>query len=158
MPDRIPRVASREQFVRDAATSETNQCILWPEGWAAVDGYGKLKVGGQQWRAHRLALTLAKGPPPSPKHEAAHAPLICRQPGCINPRHLDWKTRAENDADKCLDGTYLHGEDHPNARLSDDDVREIRADGRVQRVIAAEWGLHENTVQRIKTRRRRGGA
>lgn len=47
---------------------------------------------------------LAHGPAPSGKHQAAHN---CGKghEGCVNPRHLEWKTNKENSIDKIRHGT-----------------------------------------------------
>jgi hypothetical protein len=61
---------------------------------------GHIRVGKTWWKAHRLVLTWAKGPSPEAGMEAGH-----RCPGganalCVNPLHLEWVTRAQNEADK----------------------------------------------------------
>lgn len=50
----------------------------------------------------------AHGDPPSPKHDAAHS---CGRghEGCVNPNHLSWKTKKQNQADRITHGTsHLH--------------------------------------------------
>lgn len=93
-------------FVEMAAAYEGDDCLIYPFTKNGR-GYGKLNAEGKRVYAHRLVLTLAVGPPPFPGAEAAHAPLVCHNPSCVNPRHLRWATRAENIEDSKLDGTFL---------------------------------------------------
>ena len=45
------------------------------------------------------------------------------------------------------------GAANPRAKLTDDVVRAIRADGRVQRVVAEDYGVSPSTVSLIKLRK-----
>jgi hypothetical protein len=140
-----------EDFLRDHVTYAGDNCVIWP--FAKKGGgrgralYGAVKIGGIQKQAHRCMCILANGEPPTPSHEAAHS---CHNPACINPRHLRWATRLENEGDKNLRGTRPKGEHHANARLSDEDVRAIRADRRPQREIAKSYGISQTPVSKIK--------
>jgi hypothetical protein len=69
--------------------------------------------------AHRYVLTLTAGPPPFPRAVAAHAPLVCHNPACVNPRHLRWASQAENAADMKIDGTYSKPPNRYAARWAD---------------------------------------
>jgi hypothetical protein len=71
---------------------------------------------------HRLVLMSFIGPPP-PGQEACHnngQAADCRL------GNLRWDTHAANMADMVIHGTSRTGERHWNARLTDDNVREIR--------------------------------
>lgn len=124
------------------------ECQIWPFG--RIKGYGHINGQGTR-RAHRLALILYSGR--DPKHlEAAHGP--CHNPLCCNPRHLSWLTRKENSADMLRDGTSNRGEAQGSSKLTEDEVRAIRADGRVQTVIAKAYGVNQALVSLIKNRKR----
>lgn len=70
--------------------NETN-CWLW-RGCKDRKGYGKIRVSGFTWLAHRLAYEAFKGP--IPEHlELDHT---CRNTSCVNPEHLEAVTHEEN--------------------------------------------------------------
>ncbi|WP_298966220.1 HNH endonuclease [uncultured Roseibium sp.] len=102
---------------------EGDDCLVWPYG-KHQQGYGVLYYEGRTVFVHRLACEQAYGPPPSLKHEAAHA---CGNGhiGCCNPMHISWKTPTENIADKIIHGTMAMGEANGRSKLTVKDVLEI---------------------------------
>lgn len=97
--------------------------------------------------ASRLICEAFHGPPPSPAHQTAHGdgdPLNNR------PNNLRWATQAENQADRILHGTSNRGERHGMAKLTSDQVGEIRSAKGSQTAIAAMYDVHQVTVSRIK--------
>jgi hypothetical protein len=82
----------------------TDECIRWPHAHDR-DGYGQLWSNGRKVGVHILACERAHGPRPEGT-EVAHS---CHVPDCINPRHLSWKTHAENNHDKIANGTSSTG-------------------------------------------------
>jgi hypothetical protein len=103
-------------------------------------------------KAHRVALELATGS--APVGDVAHS---CDHPPCCNPAHLRDATHAENMADMAARGRSPRGERNAWARLTEDDVREIRrrcTAGEPQRVVAADFGVIRQAVQLIVARKR----
>ena len=121
-----------------------DDCLLWPFGKNAT-GYGMIWRDGAMNRVSRLVCEHANGPPPTPKHEAAHS---CGKghKGCITKRHLRWATHAENMADK-----LIHGTSH--AKLTETDVLAIRAAKGVllQRELAEKFGVTREAISLIQT-------
>lgn len=114
------------RFVHEVALLYTGEeCLRWPFTKNAK-GYGYLWIDGKNVRAHRYVCELAHGAPPTPDHEAAHN---CGKghDSCIAPGHLDWKTRAENEADKLIHGTHSRGERNSGAKLTEAAARDILA-------------------------------
>lgn len=126
-------------------------CWLWA-GRPNSDGYGRIRVRGKEYMAHRLALEWAAGPCPSGL-EACHS---CRNRHCVNPEHLRWDTRRANEADKVKDGTDSRGERCASSRLTEQMVQEIRsaaAAGESQASLGRQYGVHSATVCLIVRRR-----
>lgn len=114
------------------------------------------KVHGESKRflVHRLVCEVFNGEPPSSKHEVAHY-----DGNSFNNFHenLRWATRKENIADKKRHGTQLQGEDHPLAKLSEEDVVKIRRmlmSGMKNCEIAEQFNVLPNCISRIKTGKR----
>lgn len=106
------------EFIRDVAMKfDSDECLIWPLRRKKT-GYGSLKVKGKSMTAHRVICREAHGEPPSAKHQAAHS---CGKGhlGCVNPRHLSWKTARENQIDRIFHGTGSN-------KLSVNEVLEIK--------------------------------
>lgn len=130
---------------------------MWP---FSTDGrgygdYNKSHYG--EGKVHRIMCAFRNGPAPTPKHEAAHE---CGNghKGCVNPNHLVWKTREENQADRILHGTHNRGSQHPLAKLTEHDVLEIRAlqNKSSQSEIGKKFGISQPLVSAIHQRKRWG--
>lgn len=135
---------------------KTDTCWLWTAS-CTRDGYGWFSVGGVGRKAHRISLELHLGRPLLPGMFVCHAPhSVCGHRTCVNPAHLSEKTNAENHADMVADGTSMRGARHPNCKLTEAQVRAIRADMRLHAVIAGEYGIKHQTVTKIKARKRWG--
>lgn len=131
---------------------EGDDCLIWPFG-RSVYGYGRIKYLGKDYAVSRLACIEVNGPPPTPKHEAAHN---CGNGhlGCVNPKHLRWATREENRADRLIHGTHDLGEQNGASKLKTAEVIKIRALEGVmsQRKIAGMFNISSTTVSRIHHR------
>ncbi len=127
-----------------------DDCLTWPCG-KGDQGYGKLTTeGGKRTGSHRYLCQLVHGEPPTSYHEAAHS---CGNGhlGCVSPRHLQWKTREENEADKRIHGTHMRGERHGNAKLTEQQVIDIvglKGD-QSQLKIAKRFGVSAGTIADI---------
>ena len=105
----MPRWSSKKgegagiKFILAHADYAFDDCLIWPLS-LNTGGYGNLGYRGKIYRAHRYMCELVNGAPPSPEHEAAHS---CGRghEGCVNPRHLSWKTHQENLIDRRAHGT-----------------------------------------------------
>jgi hypothetical protein len=141
-------VAAKMKWIDEVMLSDTDDCIDFP--WAKEGTYGRVSVDGTQIYAHATVCARAHGPRPDGM-EAAHS---CGRPSCANPRHLSWKTPAENAADKLLHGTHAQGERNGNRTLDWDAVAEIRAkyaEGASQRSLGREYGVSQTQIWKIVT-------
>lgn len=128
-------------------------CLSWPFG-RSPDGRATVRFKGRQGWAARVICQLVNGPPPFNGAEAAHS---CGKGhlGCVNPKHLRWATKLENEADKMLHGTIARGEHQGSSKMTDGKVRAIREFARTcsQHVIADLFGIAQVTVSRIVARK-----
>lgn len=142
-----------ERYFRDVVLPyDGNDCLQWPFG-KTPGGYGKLdgKI------ASRVLCEEVNGPPPTPKHDAAHS---CGRGhlGCVTKRHLSWKTRAENMADQLTHGTRGRGEKNSMSKISDEDAAVIReiAPFAPYTLISDHYGISVAYVGKIVSGYRRG--
>lgn len=130
---------------------KSDDCLTWPYANNG-HGYGRINVGGRKLAyVHRMACEAIHGPPPSPKHDAAHS---CGRGGqkCVNPKHLRWATETENMADTIQHGTRPYGEKCGSSKLTEANVLGIRAMLMTKgpREVAKIFGVERHTVANIK--------
>ncbi len=125
------------------------RCHQW-QGAKSGDGYGLIRVGHRCVGAHRFAYEMHLG-------EIPKGPCVCHvcdNPLCVNPAHLFLGTTADNmhdrDAKGRARGGNQRGEKHPSAKLTDEDVLEIRhrfaRGGVLQRDLAKEYKVSRSYV------------
>ena len=98
---------------------------------------------------HRLVLKAFVGPCP-PGMEACHGNGVRTDNRLIN---LRWATHSENEADKRLHGTNCAGSKCGSAKLTESQVRSIKAmlsRGLFSTAIGRMLGIPASTVQNIK--------
>ena len=131
-------------------------CWEWT-AYRSADGYGMIgrERGDGVERAHRLSWELHFGPIPSGT-AVLHR---CDNPPCVRPSHLFLGTQTENVADSVAKGRHRspvhYGERHHWARLTEAEVREIRAAfdiGIPCRDLADMFHIHPETVRLIGKR------
>lgn len=132
-------------------TYEGEECLTWPFGRRS-NGYGSIVWNGRASVSSRVMCELRNGPPPTPKHEAAHS---CGKghEACVNPNHLAWKTSVENQADKVLHGTHNRGENHPCAITNSTEVIYMRSFASVHDAYAAFPQFSRHFIRGIRARR-----
>jgi hypothetical protein len=74
-----------------ARVTVAGECWEW-DSISHVDGYGRFRMGGRQWLAHRASYTVLVGPIP----EGLNIDHLCRNRRCVNPEHLEPVTQSEN--------------------------------------------------------------
>lgn len=142
-----------QRFFLEARKSVSNDCILWPFGTvvsrSSVYAVVYVSEPREQVLAHRLMCELVHGKPDA-DNQAAHS---CGNGLCINPHHLRWATRRENEADKLIHGTHQLGERNAQAKLTPDQVIEILSlKGIVRQAeLATRFGVKRPTISSIHT-------
>lgn len=158
----LPPQPSEERFWskvnKDGPTMAhmTTPCWVWT-AYADRKGYGRLQYGGNPSAiATRVSWRLAHG-------TGAGGLMVCHRcdnPPCVNPDHLFLGTARDNIHDMHAKGrqadvalTRHIGEDSGAAKLTDNQVREIRAaysaGAATQVALAARYGVTQGSVSKI---------
>jgi len=128
-----------------------NECWEWLGSKAGNTGYGKVKIGGKTFRAHRVSWSLFFGDVPKGKM-VLHK---CNNPGCVNPYHLYIGDGHDNAKDRDKAGHTKGG--RPPHKLSRSDVEKIHkllAEGNLsQREISDIFRVKHSTISNVRTER-----
>jgi len=154
-PRRVPN-GLMNKYLDELLATKADECIIWPF-WRRGDGYAAASLEGYypNYVGHsvcRNICTWVNGPPPSPEFQAAHDCGKGRS-GCVNPRHLLWKTPKDNTGDKVRHGTAQRGSKANGSVLKEEDIPVIRgllASGMTGYRIAGLYGVDHSTISMIK--------
>lgn len=139
-----------EDLWRRVKIGDPDEC--WPYlGFVPENGYGQFSIRCQNFLAHRLAYQLATGQDPGDLF-VCHR---CDNKPCCNPAHLFLGTNGDNQRDASRKGLLTHGSGHHNAKLTEDNVREIRrrrAEGESQYALARAFGIGRPQIAAITNR------
>lgn len=119
-------------------------------------GYGRAVYKQKNIRAHRLSWIIENGAIPD-NLNVCHK---CDNPKCVNPNHLFLGTDKDNVADCIIKGRFTKeiGEDRYNAKLNEEQVREIRRRHTIRSkvnsgvALAREFGICRTMVDAIVKR------
>lgn len=114
-------------------------------------GYGRIRHEGHMELAHRLSYRAFNGDIPDGlvvRHK-------CDNKRCVNPDHLEVGTQKDNVNDSINRGSFVYrdntkGADHPNAKLTEKQVKEILNSNETQRSLAAKYGVSFQLISQIK--------
>lgn len=155
----------KEAFDRRAKSLRDNGCLIWL-GSKTTAGYGRFKLRGKHYAAHRTSYLIHHGPIP----EGMVVCHSCDNPSCVNPAHLWIGTHADNQRDCTVKNRRATGSRHRSAlypdkipkgaqtgraSLTPDQVREIRrlAGTMSQQKIADLFKTPQTNVSRIIRRK-----
>lgn len=113
-------------------------------------GYLQVTLTGDgRWKTHKVHTLVAAAflPPKTEGQVVRH--LDGDKKNCAKA-NLKYGTHQENSDDQILHGTTRKGQDHPMAKLKDEDVHAIRAASGSNIQIAADYGVSNQLVSRIK--------
>jgi hypothetical protein len=128
---------------------DSDDCLIW-SFHRNKNGYGQLSASGKRQWAHIHICKRVHGDPTETRNIVRHS---CGKGalGCINPRHLSWSTRSENEKDKILHGTSNRGSRHGMSKLNEEDVRNIKTliGQLTHQEIASLFGVTRRNIGRI---------
>lgn len=134
-------------FLARAKPDPVTGCWEW-QGEIKLNGYTECWVFGRREMAHRAAYRELVGPIP----EGKIIRHTCDNPRCCNPAHLLPGTQADNIRDKVARNRQAKGERHGSAKLTEQQVREIRASPISGRKLSPIYGVSQTMIDQIKRR------
>lgn len=153
-----PKRAMAERFWSKVDKSDADRCWIWTGG-QQKRGYGTFKISAEgtkaSKRSHRLAWEMENGEIP----DGLFVCHKCDNPSCVRVSHLFLGTHAENMADCVAKGRKpgLVGEKHNLAKLTESQVKEIRARKEAgttsQKDMALEYGVTQSAISEIILRK-----
>lgn len=146
-------------FSQDALSRFSEKVMPVPESgcwiWIASlrsDGYGMFSLGERQRApvaAHRISYEMHRGSIPPGAFVCHRCDTRC----CVNPGHLFLGTNVTNMRDMVAKQRSTRGSRHPNAKLSERDIRPIRkrlAAGETMPSIARDFQASWRAIANIK--------
>lgn len=138
------------RFHRKYIPEPNSGCWLWTA--AVVNGYGQFAIRhNQRVPAHRMSWALSNGSIPAGFY-VCHS---CDNTYCVNPGHLFLGTQAENISDMIRKGRKrsTHGERSPNAKLTQDIVRQIKTipeeEKKNHAAMGRRYGVSRHAIMRV---------
>lgn len=133
---------------------EISKSGCWNWLLSSHNGYGLIRIDNKLYKVPRVSMHIFNGFDLSSKLEICHH---CDNPPCFNPDHLFAGTRKDNMQDALRKGRLKpkKGRDSPLLKLTDRQVREIRAllkDGVPKAKIAKIFNISRTTVKCIGRR------
>jgi len=134
--------------------ADENACWLWTGALEKV-GYGSINLRFRTRRASRVSYLHFNGDLP----EGAFVCHTCDNKRCVNPRHLYCGDMSSNVLDSVFRGQAKRGEDHVQAKLTNEQVAQIKelyVPGIVtQKELSSQFGVDQSIISRIIGGRRR---
>lgn len=123
-------------------------CWIWTGSDDGRVGYGKVRVKGKLWYAHRFSWALTNGPIP----EGVQVNHQCDVYECVNPDHLDIGDQFDNMHECAARNRIAVGSRNGQAALTEELIPTIRKDARPSRVVGKQYGVDSKTVRDIRNR------
>ena len=162
MPTQITKGDIREYFEMMHIPEPMSGCWLWlgPTNNKTGQSYASFRkrdeirseFGRRMVPVAWFSLVL-HGTPRPPGAWGCHK---CDTPQCVNPEHLYWGTPTTNNRDTVKRKRGKFGETHPNAKLTEEDVRVVRCYHSVgvrARHLSRIFGVWDNAIRQILSRR-----
>ncbi len=122
-------------------------CHIWMAHTKGA-GYGSMRYLGKDQLAHRIIWQELRGPIPAGM-SVCHS---CDTPGCVNINHLFLGTHADNMQDMARKKRhpYRLAESNVRAKLTNDQVKEIRARKESANALASVYSVSKRTILNVR--------
>ena len=146
-----------ERFMDKVVQVPIAGCWIWTASHIESVGYGRFGMSsGEVEYAHRASWRLFRGEIPKGMYVCHH----CDVRLCVNPDHLFLGTASDNMRDASRKNRVvlptmeqrLRGEKQPMSKLTNDQVRRIRASEVSSAALAKEFGVDPSAISRIRSR------
>ena len=128
-----------------------NGCWEW--AGSTHKGYGEIRLNNKTWRAHILSYRLFN----TDYKQGLCVRHKCDNPGCVNPKHLELGTTQQNTQDRVDRGRSAIGSRNGKAKLTAEDVLEIRelytTGNYTHKQLAEQFNIGRNGIWSILNRR-----
>jgi len=148
----MPKMTAAEQrrFLASVSKDDPDKCWNW-RGYILDSGYGQFKLAYTNYRANRLAYWLHT------RHDPGDL-LVCHtcdNRRCCNPAHLFLGPPITNSVDMKSKGraARLQGVKHGRAKLTEAEVKEIRASLETPTPLARRYGVSPSLICMIQKRK-----
>ena len=136
-----------QQFIqRIDSEGGLKTCWEWMGIKYKPSGYGRFKIKGKEYLAHRIAYSFFWNV------DLQHCNVImhtCDNPSCCNPLHLKNSTQLENMKDKMSKNRFSNGiKTNKNNQPYDSSlIKKMHLDGYTNQQIANALGCHRHTIR-----------
>lgn len=123
-----------------------NGCFEW-QGWVDECGYGRLRIDGRTFKAHRVSFAVFRGREPGDLCVCHH----CDNRKCINPSHLFTGTKKDNSQDAVNKDRIRRGQNSPKSKLTEGAVSAVVERfnaGESMKSLAQSYGVDCSTLWR----------
>jgi hypothetical protein len=137
---------SQQAFWSRVEKREPTECWLWRG--TTTEGYGRFYFNNRAFVAHRISYQIAYG-------DIAPGLLVCHKCDnrpCVNPYHLFVGSPRQNSMDMVSKNRQTWGERNPSAKLTTEQVLEIRnlnKDTINKSAVARQYGISRKMLRNI---------
>ena len=125
---------------------DDNGCWICNSHKCGIKGYPQKKINGRATRINRIMYAKYNGE----LIEGMEVMHSCDNNMCINPKHLSLGTHKENMQQMAERNRALSGVNHKDAKLTENDIREIRVSKLSDRVLGLLYGVDHSGINKIK--------